>query len=320
MMTSNFSSHRHALLIPALFIVIIEGFNQSRNKYPIKTAILWYLIPVIAVMLLWPGSVISQRLKEMYIKPEYRNDYHFRYTRHDKLTDSIIANIPSKVAVASNEWTRSKLTNREWSFIHPYPTDSMRADYYVFDFLEAIDMVDNRPVRQRFNNLVTSGNFLIQSNVDGIVVLVKDADNHFAVPYYIKQIDVLIANGDSIAGYSNFSSRIIPVQSGFEMSCRFLKLSRNTNVDAAISFFVDSKNDTIRVVHLPIYTMVDFCILPAGMYEEQFFFQIPVGKSLDKRIHTICLYEKDRHLPLMVRKREDRWCYSVSELEDIARP
>jgi hypothetical protein len=55
------------------------------------------------------------------------------------------------------------------------------------------------------------------------------------------------------------------------------------------------------VLHLPGYTFAKLADLAPGAYAEQCYFEIPAGKSLSGRRHTVGLYKKDKHLTFFAR-------------------
>jgi len=293
-----FINHRHAILVAPLFIVLIEGVRTLNPAIRLRHAFLFTLLPCLAVTFFFPGSLFGSNVAEMFFHPQYRNTFHYRYTNHDRIADSLLAAFVPRVPVAAESNLRTKTADRRFSFQHPYPSDASRAESYVFDFFEALDYAPHLKKRERCAALLKSGLFSVQSSVDGLLLLKKGPAD--TLLFSLSGKDSLTgcpAGGDGIQilekGLSVFPD-------GYFMNVRFRKDSGSARGDAFISFFMDGK-DTIRVLHVPTYVFTSLPVLAPGVYEERFFFQVPQGKSLEGRRHVIALYEKDAYLPLMSR-------------------
>ncbi len=293
-------THRHAILIAPLFITLVEGVGRIRPGRQFRYVLAGVLFPVLLTFFIAPDSLIATNLREM-ARPTYRNVFHYRYTRHDAITDSLIALIPREVPVAADAPLRTKLANRQWVFIHPAPADSMRADYYMFDFFEKREYEDAWPARTRAEALLRSGNYTLNSFYDGILLL-KRAENcpAFKIPGITLYSDTAKPQREEY-GIENIS--LIPEENGCIMHTWFLKRPADTLHHAFISFFIDiGTGDTLKVLHLASYIACRLEQLSPGTYREQFYFEIPEGCTLNGRMHEIWLYKKPGYLPFFARK------------------
>jgi uncharacterized membrane protein len=295
-----FINHRHTLLIAPFFIVLVEGLTRLRPETRLRHALLFVLVHTLAITFLYPGSLLGRNLSEMFLHPQYRNVYHYKYTAHDRLLDSLLADIPPKAPIAAENNIRTHLANREWAFIHPSPSDISRADYYIFDFFETLDYRPIPEKRGRLNALMLSSGFRQASTVDGIVIIKKDSAQG-PLPFFFGKTDDSLP-ADPRTPISVLSSAVEPAPGGYTLTTRMAKGPGSLQGDALISFFIKG-DDTLRVLHLPSYASADLTVLPAGVYLERFFFQVPQGKDLQDRSHLIALYKKDVHLPFFARPR-----------------
>ena len=87
------------------------------------------------------------------------------------------------------------------------------------------------------------------------------------------------------------------------MKTVFVKGDQNlTGKDALISFFInESTKDTLRVLHLASYANTELEHLEAGVYEEEFYFDVPQSVQIQGRKHQIRLFRKDGYLPFFSR-------------------
>jgi uncharacterized membrane protein len=292
-------SHRHAILIAPVFILLCEGVARLPSVHRLRDVVVGHLIPTTVLLILFPQSVIGLNIRELLIK-NHRNVFHYAYTQHDAIADSLIRTVPKGVPIAADAHLRSKLADRKWAFIHPYPTDSTRADFFLFDFFERREYDDVWRNRQRVAALMRSGNFSLLSNTDGLIIIEKKhADGFNAMWLERVQADVPIPS----SGYTVQSIGIRPEKNGYIMDMRFCKGSDSLSGSAFISLFIDRKtNDTIRVLHLASYTIAKLEQLNPGFFQESFWFSIPAGKQFDTRTHEIWLYHKNLYLPFFARR------------------
>ncbi|MFH0919790.1 MAG: DUF2079 domain-containing protein [Fibrobacterota bacterium] len=296
-----FTTHRHALLIPLLFITLVEGLARMPVRFRTSYAIFGVTLPSLLMLLLLPTSVIGRNLREMFLHPEYRNPFHYRYTPHDRLCDSLLVQIPADAPLSTDNNLRTKLACREWVFMHPAPRDLSRADWYAFDFFETLDYVPNTLRRNRFAALMRDGRFALASHVDGIVLFRK-----MDVPEPVRPFSLAMteAKPDSVpaeTALQPLSCRIRPDRHGFVMETEFRRGKGAIQGDALISFFTGNGGDTLRVLHLPSYTACRLDTLEPGVYRECFYFEIPAGATLTGRSHRMALYRKDAYLPFFAR-------------------
>lgn len=290
--------HRHAIIIAPVFITLIEGISRINAEKQFLQALWGTLLPSMVLMFLFPYSAIGINFREM-LDPQKRNVFHYQYTSHDSVADSLIKLIPEKIPIAADAHLMTKMADREWAFIHPNPIDSMRAQFYLFDFFEKRDYDDLLFNRKRVANLIKSDSFGLRCNLDGLIILAKTTNPNSEMPFSLKRKN----DSDYLKeSYSILSSEIIRSGNGFLMRCSFSK-TLGLKGSAFISFFIDEQmKDTIRVLHLASYTMAELEKLEGGIYEEEFYFDIPHGKSLQNRKHEIWLYHKNCYLPFFARE------------------
>lgn len=158
--------HRHAIMIAPVFIILLEGISRLKAERQFSQALFGSLLPSVILMFLFPYSAIGINVREM-LNPQKRNVFHYQYTRHDAIVDSLIRLVPKKVPAASDVHLVTKMADREWAFIHPYPTDSMRAQFYLFDFFEKRDYDNLLLNRKRAANLILADSFELKCHLDG---------------------------------------------------------------------------------------------------------------------------------------------------------
>jgi uncharacterized membrane protein len=292
--------HRHAIMIAPVFIILVEGISRIKAERQFSQAFFGTLLPSIIFMLLFRNSAIGINIREMF-NPQRRNVFHYQYTGHDAIVDSLIRFVPKKVPVASDTHLMTKMADRVWAFIHPYPSDSMNAQFYLFDFFEKRDYDSLLFNRKRAANLIKADSFELKCNLDGLIILAKTTDPKADMPFSLKR-------KDEVKNYPKESYSIIRAEygrfrNGFLMRSSFSKGCTDLRGSAFISFFIDEvTKDTIRVLHLTSYTLVELEKLGDGIYEEEFYFDIPQGKSLQDRTHEIWLYHKNSYLPFFARE------------------
>ena len=298
--SGSVQTHRHAILITPLFITLVEGVGRIRPDRQFRYVLTAVLPPILLTFLIAPDSLIATNLHEM-VRPDYRNVFHYRYTPHDAITDSLITLVPPKVPVATDAPLRTKLANRQWAFIHPAPADSMRADYYMFDFFEKREYDDAWPVRTRAAALLQSGKFTLESFYDGLLLLKRAEDcPTFKIPGIQPYADIAKPRRQE---YTIEKISLVPEENGCIMHTWFFKHPSDTLHHAFISFFIDTGNgDMLKVLHLASYTACRLEQLSPGTYREQFYFDIPEGCTLNGRMHEIWLYKKPGYLPFFARK------------------
>jgi hypothetical protein len=300
--TSSIHSHRHAILIAPLFITLIEGVARLPERQRKTYTIVGVVIPAIAVLLAAPHSILGTNLREL-VRPDHRNVFHYRYTPHDSRADSLLRCIPAEAPVAADAPLRTKLVNREYAFINPSPRDSMRADYYLFDFFEKLEYDDAWPARSRVASLIRSGNFKLSTNLDGLVIVQKTPPRQTADDFNLISVDT-IPPPPIPAGSCQITAYRIDIVDGCCISrMLFYKGTLDsTKKHAFISFFIDEKsNDTLRVLHLASYTLSRLEVIDSGWYDETFRFDIPPGTTIANRRHEVWLYAKEGYLPFFSR-------------------
>jgi len=291
--------HRHAIMIAPVFIILIEGISRIKAERQFYQALFGTLLPSMILMLLFPYSAIGINIREFF-NPQKRNVFHYQYTRHDAIVDSLITLIPKKVPLASDAHLMTKMADREWAFIHPYPADSMRAQYYLFDFFEKRDYDNLLLNRKRVANLIKADSFELKCNLDGLIIIARASDSKKDKPFSLKC--KYEGNDHPKESCSIISAKYARSGKGFLMKSSFTK-GQDLKGSAFISFFIDEMTmDTIRVLHLASYTLVELEKLEEGGYEEEFYFDIPQGKSIQGRKHEIWLYHKNSYLPFFARK------------------
>ena len=293
-----FINHRHTIIIAPIFIVLIEGICRIAPDRRFRHALLFLLFPIIVITFCYSGSLLGSNISERFLHPSFHNVFHYQQTSHDLLTDSLITQIPAQAPIAAENNIRAHLALREWAFMHPYPSDITKADYFIFDFFETLDFRNPLEKRSRFAFLMNSKQLNLRTYVDGIIILKREQISEVK-PFIFAKIkdDKQI---DSIQDLMINSSLIEQDSDGYILKTEISHGNRPIMGDALISLFIN-EGDTIKVLHLPSYTTTDLRTLPSGNYHESFFFQIPQGKTLEGRKHIIALYKKDSYLPFFAR-------------------
>jgi uncharacterized membrane protein len=298
-----FSNHRHALLIAPLFICLVEGAARAPAAWKGRYALWGVFAPALVMNLFYPGSALAQNLSEVTYKRAYKNEFHYRYTDHDHMTDSLLAGIPPGAAVASDLELRSKLAARRFAYVHPFPRDSTRADHYLFDFFESLALLDQPPRLARCTALLRSGAFTVQSHLDGLLFMARDGGDS-GRPFSWRRLP---GESSDTGGLTLDSTGVASVSGGFVMTALLRQGTRASSAqeggeEAIVSFFISERDhDTLRVLHLPAYVFGRLDSLPPGRYEEKFFFQVPRGKSLSGRTHSAALFRRQGMLTFFAR-------------------
>ncbi len=295
-----FHNHRHTMLIAPLFIILIEGLGNIKRSYRQRYVLFGVLLPTVLITFFFSGgSIIAENISEVFFNPKYRNVFHYKYTKHDYIADSIIVQIPDSVPVASSRFIRSKLVNRKWSFLHPHPKNINRADFYTFDFFEVLQFHNNHSQRRRCAELLENPNVSLISHIDGILLFKRYNTPTAKSPFVLNRVNDCTNDTTS---FNILERSILPYKNGFVMHTVFEKGQMFKRGKALVSMLINDKMDTIRVLHTPSYLKNRIDSLAPGLYKEEFFFQIPIGKTLKNRKHQIILYDKSRYLPFFARK------------------
>lgn len=293
-----FIDHHFSLLMPALFIGLVEalaGLAPARRRLYLAAGL---LAPSLALLLAHPDSPASLSLREVYLHPEYRNPFHYRITPHDRIADSLLAGLPKALAVASEHDLRPKLADREWAFIHPHPFDSLRADRYVFDFFETTGLIPHEERRIRCAALLRSPDFSLTGFTDGLLLLAKGANLPHSLPASRFSWDTVtdrtpsrmlsaVSPADRPPGQARPGRPAIPVTvraslrrgpEGYLLESEYA--GSFGPAGAVVSVFTSAAGDSLRVLHLPGYLFARLSGLPAGEYRETLAFRGP-GNLLD---------------------------------------
>jgi uncharacterized membrane protein len=295
-----FKTHRHTILIPAIFITYIDalfmmGVGSTRKKVALAVLILSTFF-----FFLSRESVIGLNIRERFTKQEFRNFYHYNYTEHDKLTDSIIQNIPPDARVSSEDGIRTKLCKREWSYLLPFPRNIMDADVYIYDFFEALAYIPWEKKAQRVGMLLTSPDFELKSNLDGIIYF-KKIDSIKSEPSAL--FDTLAQDTFKNIDLNCTSKKLERISATtFRMTSIFCKGEAYTDGDALISYFSNG-SDTVRVLHTSSFCLSSIRNLPQGIYREEFIFHVPSGFNPEKAEHSVKLFKRDKYLSFFDRKK-----------------
>lgn len=309
---SSFSTHRHAIIISPIFITLIEGVNLLKSKNQLRYALFGALLPVIILFLFWDQSIISINIREM-IKKTNRHVFHYQYTYHDKLADSLINMIPLDTKAASDSHLRTKLVNRRYTYIHPYPEDKNIIDYFMFDFLEKLEYKDGFSARNRLASLLNDKNFTLISYIDGIVLVKKDSlmqKKPFNFSYSDQISNTSTSDFTKDYYYKIQNSTITQHGNGYILKTSFVKGNKKLEgQNALISFLIDEeKDDTIRILHLASYASSRLENLEPDTYTEEFYFDIIKGSTLKNRTHKIKLYSKEGYIPFFYKYHYDKGC------------
>jgi uncharacterized membrane protein len=293
--------HRHAILIAPLFITLVEGIARLPSRKWLPYSVAGVLVPVVAGLLFFGDSLVGITVRELF-SPEYRTMFHYKYTNHDAIADSLIQLIPPKVPVASSMHLRTKLVDRQWSFAHPAPADSSRVDYYFFDFFEKREYDDAWPERSRVASLLNCGKFSLLSHIDGLLLLEKKTYNDSRKIPILRVVDTAAVPAPK--DYEITKVSLVAENHGFIMSTRFcVGTGDDALKHAFISFFIDPEGrDTIRVLHLASYTQCRLESLKPGIYDETFYFDLPPGRTINHRYHEVWLFKKTGYLPFFARR------------------
>ncbi|OGS37217.1 MAG: hypothetical protein A2293_15175 [Elusimicrobia bacterium RIFOXYB2_FULL_49_7] len=292
-----FSNHRHALFLAPLFIVCVEGLRGLDTMQMRKRVIRLTLLPALLVSLLYPGTIIGGNLSELFFHPEYRNVFHYHYTPHDHIADSLLKTLPTDISIASDNALRTKLVDREQAFLHPFPTRLSGTDCYLFDFFETLSHVPFEVRRSRCSELLSSEEFYVTSFTDGLLIFKKGRPPR--TPFSLKRLDKAPLSTDTTADWQWLKSELETVPEGFILRTQFWKGRSSAKGDAFISLWM-GKEDTVRMLHLPLL-LAPLSSLEKGAYEESCFFQCPTGQRFEEKEHRIGLYRQDAYLPFMSR-------------------
>ena len=295
------SNHRHAMLIAPLFITLIEGVKRIKRKYRIKYLLFFVLCPSFIITFFYPESLIAKNIAEVFFHPEYRNNFHYKYTEHDKILDSLILFIPSTAAVASENNIRPKLSHHQWSFLHPNPIDITKAEYYIFDFFETLDRIPYQVRKKRCEKLISSNNFKIKMYYDGIIIFEKHPHNYLAIQYKLNKVGPL-KNLNMKNGFSVITSNVEKNSNSHVLHTYFQIDSTFSSSHALISFFIKEKETPLRVLHLPSYFQKNNINREEGIYEEKFQFHVPQNITISDRRHEIRIYQKNEYMPFFERE------------------
>jgi hypothetical protein len=293
-----FIDHHFALLMPALFIGMVEALatvSPDRRKLYLSAGL---LAPSLGLLLAHPDSPASLCLREVYFHPEYRNPFHYRVTPHDRIADTLLAGIPKGLAVASEHDLRPKLADREWAFIHPHPFDSLRADRYVFDFFETTGLIPHEDRRARCSALLRSPDFSLAAFTDGLLLLAKGRDLPHSLPAsrfaWETVTDITKPEPESAAPAAATRPPdrppAAPGTPGIPVTVR-ASLARDADgyrleaeylgsfgpAEAVVSVFTGPSGDSLRVLHLPGYLFARLSRLPPGRYRETLAFRGPAN-------------------------------------------
>ncbi|MBN2036194.1 MAG: DUF2079 domain-containing protein [Chitinispirillaceae bacterium] len=299
-------NHRHAIMIAPLFITLVEGVARISFRRQRLFSMAGVLFPVIVMLVISPDSLLGVNIRELF-SPVYRNVFHYRYTKHDAIADSLVRSIPAQVSTAADTHLRTKLADRQWSYTHPAPADSTTASYYLFDFFEKREYDDAWPARKRAAALLQNGSFSRESYIDGLLLIKR---NPAAAVEPLALLPVDAGADEPPAGYDVRKVSLSVVNNRFTITMQFRKGPPDDSLKHAfISFFIKTEtSDTVRVLHLASYTLARLEFLPAGVYEETFSFNVPQGTSLHKRRQEIWLYKKEGYLPFFSRPHYQHAC------------
>ena len=295
-----FANHRHAIMMAPLFILAVEGMARMRPGSRRRYALWGLLVPGAFAAAFWPGSLFARNLAEMTWNRTYRNNFHYRYTSHDSLTDSLLAAIPRDAPLAADIPLRNKLADRRFAYAHPFPRQVDSADFYLFDFFESLEYGVQAERRRRCADLLGSDSFRVMSYVDGLLIVSRKGrePENPARPFSLR---ALPGSGSTPReSFSILTREARPLAGGYRMRTVFRTGPSPRRGQALISLF-ESREDTLKVLHLPSFAAAGLDTLAPGTYEEEFFFQIPAGASLAGRKHVIGLFEKDAFLPFFAR-------------------
>ncbi|MBL8029041.1 MAG: DUF2079 domain-containing protein, partial [Fibrobacteres bacterium] len=295
-----FRTHRHTIIIPALFIVYIDALAKMEPGAARKR----FTIAITAASSLFfffsSESVIGLNIKERFIKTEYRNFYHYSYTEHDRLTDSVIQMVPSNARVSSEDGIRTKLCKREWSYLLPFPRNLNDADVYIYDFFEALAYIPWEKKTERVGTLLKSPEFDLICNLDGIIFF-KRIDSIKAEP--AAAFDTLSLEKFPGTNLNIVSKKIDRISSNrYRMTTILCKGDKYSAGDALISFLV-YEGDTARILHTSSFCLTSLKDLPTGMYREEFIFNVPEGFNAERASHTTNLYQRDKYLSFFDRDK-----------------
>lgn len=290
-----FVDHHFALLMPALFIGLIEALASLPPARRGAYLLAGLLAPSLVLLLAHPFSPLSQSLREMYVRPEYRNPFHFRVTPHDRIIDSLLAGLPGSLAVAAEHDLRPKLADREWAFIHPHPYDSLRADRYVFDFFETTGLIRPEVRRKRCAGLFRSPDFSLTGFTDGLLLFSKGQGLPGSLPASrfvwesvtdeTKTRQTPVPDPDAAPPLEGSPRIPIAVRAslaagpdGYFMESEYA--GSFGPAEALVSVFTSPSGDSLRVLHIPGYLFARLSGLPGGRYRETLLFPGP-GNLLD---------------------------------------
>jgi hypothetical protein len=292
-----FIDHHFSLLLPALFIPLVEAYAGMEPVRRGRVLAFGLVLPSCLMLIGHPASPISTHIREVFLRPGYRNIFHYRTTAHDRMADSVMATIPKSLAVAAEHDLRPKLADREWTFTHPHPIDSMRADRFLFDFFETTAFFTHAPRRKRCAALLRSPDFSLAYFADGLLLFAKGP----ALPGSLLSsrfrwetvTDRTTPGTAAVAGPAPSEAAPAPVTDrtagipiavlaavykdadGYSLEAEYQ--GSFGPAEALVSVFTSPSGDSLRVLHLPGYVQARLSGLPAGHYRETFLFRGPSG-------------------------------------------
>lgn len=287
------NSHRHTIIIPALFISLTDSMLLIGSEKK-RLNILFSIVLLSAALFLFSGlSVIGTNIREMFVNTEYRNNYHYKYTNHDRIVDSLIQDIPPQKNIAAEDGIRTKLTNREWSFLHPFPANINAADIYIFDFYEALSYTPWRQKADRAGQLMSLRSFEQKCNLDGCIILQNSNTKNSEQPAIFDTLSQETFKDTDLKCIFKEITQLSKTR--YKMKTIISKGAQFTKGDALISFVI-SNYDTLRILHTPTFCLTTLRDLPQGLYREEFIFDAPNDFQMKHAVHTINLYHRDDYL------------------------
>lgn len=321
----SYANHHNGTIIPFLFISSIFGAKSLIDKFKPRYKNITYALGVFIFScglfsnIFYGPSLLSWRFWDKSSYGYWNSIHNLKVTEHDKIADKCVKMVPNDVSVSASNHLASHISQRETIYHFPYPFDFSRIDYVLVDLLEYFTPgpVLGWPSRQKeidsLRDALLNYNFFLRHYEDGIILLqkgVKEESDYFFNAEIIKE-----ASPKHIVGLS-FGRRIRLV--GYDLNNKYLESgtkqrisyywqvledfnrgflykyyysTENLNTDYIIIDTFTNQKDEFRIVHLPIYVLLQPKDWRVGdIIKEDFDFYIPDNISSGDYNWKIGLY------------------------------
>ncbi|MRR09958.1 DUF2079 domain-containing protein, partial [bacterium] len=198
--TFDLHNHHNAVLLPFLAYAAIAGWERLSGSIVRRTALsparvrrgmsAGVLAASLSCTFLWGGSPLALRFWKARDWYRYDQLHQYRITSHDKVTDSVIAHIPSGIPISASAEICPHLTHRRDCHMFPSPwiafagpdagrfdaAAGMRVDVVCVDLLERFPLPNFSRARERraLAQLLADPVWSIRDLRDGVLLLDRD--------------------------------------------------------------------------------------------------------------------------------------------------